>query len=119
MQRHDNESMGKWVAMKAIVLVLVVCAVYLVFINPPHREVDKPPLTREQLDSQSDTITELAEAKPEPVLENPVSETNDVPAVATPTEEVSLTESQSNTLAGAVEAAVSYTHLTLPTIYSV
>ena len=64
MQRHGNESMGKWVAMKAIVLVLVVCAVYLVFINPPHREANKPTLTREQLDSQSDTITELAEAKP-------------------------------------------------------
>lgn len=113
MQRRGNQSMGKWVAMKAIVLVLVVCAVYLVFINPPHREADKPTLTREQLDSQSDTITELAEAKPEPVLENPVSETNAVPAVATPTEQVPPTESQTNTLAGAVEAEMQATETNL------
>jgi hypothetical protein len=46
-------------------------------------------------------------------LENPVSETNDVPAVATPTEEVSLTESQSNTLAGAVEAEMQATETNL------
>jgi len=83
MRKQDNTAVWKWVAMKAVVLALVCFAAYVIFINPPERKVESSTLTREELDSQSDTITELANAEPEQVIEVTGSETNE-PSVSVP-----------------------------------
>ncbi|MBO23952.1 MAG: hypothetical protein CMO65_01945, partial [Verrucomicrobiales bacterium] len=67
----------------AVVLVLVCLAAYLVFINPPVRKAEGPVLTRDDLDSQSDAITELANAEQEKVTEVTGLENNE-PSVSVP-----------------------------------
>ena len=88
MQRAGETPMWKWHAMKAIVLALVCLAAYVVFINPTHRKADGPALTREQLDSQSETITELLQTNSEPVIVVTGPDTNaPLVAVSPPIEE--------------------------------
>ena len=69
MRKQKDIAVWKWIALKAVVLVLVCLAAYLVFINPPVRKAEGPVLTRDDLDSQSDAITELANAEQEQVAE--------------------------------------------------
>ena len=83
MRKQKDIAVWKWIALKAVVLVLVCLAAYLVFINPPVRKAEGPVLTRDDLDSQSDAITELANAEPEQVTEVTDLENNE-PSVSVP-----------------------------------
>lgn len=83
MRKQKDIAVWKWIALKAVVLVLVCLAAYLVFINPPVRKAEGPVLTRDDLDSQSDAITELANAEQEQVTKVTDLENNE-PAVSVP-----------------------------------
>ncbi len=83
MRKQKDIAVWKWIALKAVVLVLVCLAAYLVFINPPVRKAEEPVLTRDDLDSQSDAITELANAEQEQVTEVTDLENNE-PSVSVP-----------------------------------
>ena len=83
MRKQKDIAVWKWIALKAVVLVLVCLAAYLVFINPPLRKAEGPVLTRDDLDSQSDAITELANAEQEQVTEVTGLENNE-PSVSVP-----------------------------------
>lgn len=83
MRKQKDIAVWKWIALKAVVLVLVCLAAYLVFINPPVRKAEGPVLTRDDLDSQSDAITELANAEQEQVTEVTGLENNE-PSVSVP-----------------------------------
>ena len=83
MRKQKDIAVWKWIALKAVVLVLVCLAAYLVFINPPVRKAEGPVLTRDDLDSQSDAITELANAEQEQVTEVTDLENNE-PYVSVP-----------------------------------
>ena len=83
MRKQKDIAVWKWIALKAVVLVLVCLAAYLVFINPPVRKAEGPVLTRDDLDSQSDAITELANAEQEQVTEVTDLENNE-PSVSVP-----------------------------------
>lgn len=83
MRKQKDIAVWKWIALKAVVLVLVCLAAYLVFINPPVRKAEGPVLTRDDLDSQSDAITELANAEQEQVAEVTGLENNE-PSVSVP-----------------------------------
>ena len=83
MRKQKDRAVWKWIALKAVVLVLVCLAAYLVFINPPVRKAEGPVLTRDDLDSQSDAITELANAEQEQVTEVTDLENNE-PSVSVP-----------------------------------
>lgn len=83
MRKQKDIAVWKWIALKAVVLVLVCLAAYLVFINPPVRKAEGPVLTRDDLDSQSDAITELADAEQEQVTEVTDLENNE-PSVSVP-----------------------------------
>ena len=83
MRKQKDIAVWKWFALKAVVLVLVCLAAYLVFINPPVRKAEGPVLTRDDLDSQSDAITELANAEQEQVAEVTGLENNE-PSVSVP-----------------------------------
>ena len=83
MRKQKDIAVWKWIALKAVVLVLVCLAAYLVFINPPVRKTEGPVLTRDDLDSQSDAITELANAEQEQVTEVTGLEKNE-PSVSVP-----------------------------------
>ena len=83
MRKQKDIAVWKWIAIKAVVLVLVCLAAYLVFINPPVRQAEGPLLTRDELDGQSDAIIELANAESEQVIEVTGSETNQ-PSVSVP-----------------------------------
>ena len=83
MRKQKDIAVWKWIALKSVVLVLVCLAAYLVFINPPVRQAEGPVLTRDDLDRQSDAITELANAESEQVIEVTGSESNE-PSVSVP-----------------------------------
>ena len=83
MRKQKDIAVWKWIALKAVVLVLVCLAADLVFINPPVRKAEGPVLTRDDLDSQSDAITELANAEQEQVTEVTDLENNE-PSVSVP-----------------------------------
>ena len=83
MRKQKDIAVWKWIALKAFVLVLVCLAAYLVFINPTVRKAEGPVLTRNDLDSQSDAITELANAEQEQVTEVTGLENNE-PSVSVP-----------------------------------
>ena len=83
MRKQKDIAVWKWIALKAVVLVLVCLAAYLVFINPPVRKAEGPVLTRDDLDSQSDAITELSNGEQEQVTEVTDLENNE-PSVSVP-----------------------------------
>ncbi|MDD9864908.1 MAG: DUF3299 domain-containing protein [Verrucomicrobiales bacterium] len=111
MRKQDNTAVWKWLAMKAVVLALVCLAAYVVFINPPERQAEGPALTREQLDSQSDVITELAKAEPEQVFEVTGPETNAPPVSVPPLLEKLPTQSETTNLITFAEDPATETNL--------
>ena len=111
MQRSGETPMWKWHVMKAIVLVLVCLAAYVVFINPTHRKADGPALTREQLDSQSETITDLLQTNSEPVIVVKRPDTNAPLAAASSPIEENPTQPETTNVISVLEPLTTETNL--------